>query len=52
MPPQIANARIANARNANVAPLVQEKKISTAEFLNAIKMLAQSIVRHQNLHLK
>ena len=43
MPSRRANARIANARNANAAPPVQDQEVSKVELKNAIQMLVQSM---------
>ena len=45
------NARI-GIPGMEIAPLVLDQEVSTTQFWNAVQMLAQSVVRRQNLHLK
>ena len=55
MPSRRANARIANARNANAAPPVQDQEVSKVELKNAIQMLVQSMTNQNNefhVHVK
>ena len=48
MPPRRANARNTNARNTKAAPPIPDLEVSSAEFRNAIQMLAQSMTHKNN----
>ncbi|TMW91564.1 hypothetical protein EJD97_014197, partial [Solanum chilense] len=48
MPPCRDKNSNANARNANIAPSIPDQEVSNVEFINSIKMLAQSLTNENN----
>ncbi|XP_049405114.1 uncharacterized protein LOC125868533 [Solanum stenotomum] len=51
MPPHRAYTRDANARNANVIPLVPAHEVLNVEFWNVIQLLAHNVVNKNSQHV-